>query len=191
MKKKIQDRLTAFSPQPNPQPSFRASAILIPFFHHEGEDSVVFTKRSDRVKHHQRQMSFPGGVYEEHDENLLQTALREAQEEIGLKPEDVEILGQLSDLPTITQFVITPFVGWIPYPYEWKTDPNEVDEVIAVPFSFFCDHHNCKTQSFEYAGSQYTSPLFNYSPPNAKNKDPYPIWGATARILLELVALLK
>lgn len=190
MKNKIKKHLSAYTPQANPQPSFHAAAILIPFLHKKGEDHVVLTKRSHKVRHHQGQMSFPGGMFGKKDENLLQTALREAYEEIGLKPEDVEILGQLSDVPTITQFVITPFVGWIKIPsYKWKMNLREVSQVITVPFSFFCNRHNCVMQTFKYKGSSYTAPVFNYS--TSHKKERYMIWGATARILLELTALLK
>ena len=188
MKNKIQKKLAAFTPQVNQQPSFHAAAILIPFYNHEGKDYVVLTKRSHNVRHHQGQMAFPGGLFSKKDQGLLQTALREADEEIGIKAKDITILGQLSDVPTITQFIITPFVGWIPYPYHWKVDPKEVDEVVKVPFSFFCNHRNCTMQSFKYKGSAYMAPAFHYKTLQPKS---YLIWGATARILLELVALLK
>ena len=191
MKAKIRNRLKSFQPIPHRNPSLHAAAVLIPFYHHSGKDYVVLTKRSHRVQHHQGQMSFPGGVLEKTDRDLLHTALRESDEEIGLKPKDVEILGQLSDFPTITHFVITPFVGWVPYPYTWRPDPIEVEEVISVPFDFFCDHRHYEMHSFEYRGKGFTAPVFRYLPPRALRKTPYEIWGASARILLELVALLK
>ena len=92
--------------------------------------------------HHKGQISFPGGACEPEDTGLLATALRETEEEIGVPLETVEVLGALDDFPTITSFVVTPFVGVIPYPFAYVLNEDEVDSVIEVPISFLLDPDN-------------------------------------------------
>jgi len=154
--------------------NLKASAVLIPLFDRVGQYHVLFTERSDEVVFHKGQVCFPGGTYQPSDANLVQTALRESAEEIGLQPEDVEILGQLDDITTFTSdYVISPFVGLIPHPYSFKPDRREIKEIFAVPLSFFLDEANFKQDSYAY---EYEGHL---------------IWGATARILRQLIGLLR
>jgi 8-oxo-dGTP pyrophosphatase MutT (NUDIX family) len=109
----------------------RVSAVLVPIFMKSGQYHLLFIQRTERVKEHKGQISFPGGAYEKADELLLNTALREAEEEIGLAPGDVEVLGELDDMLTVaTNYVISPFVGLIPYPYKFKLDNWETEELI-------------------------------------------------------------
>ena len=120
-------------------PPFSHAAVLLPLFK-KGEDyHILFTKRTDRVKYHKGQISFPGGGVDEEDSDLEETALREAYEEIGLNRKDVEILGALDDIVTVTQFIVTPFVGHFSYPYPLKTSPIEIDEAIEIPLSFLLE----------------------------------------------------
>ena len=93
------------------------AGVLIPMYEKDGEHFVIFTLRTETVEHHKGQISFPGGAFNPGDENLLDTALRESFEEIGLFPSDVEVMGELDDQVTVSNFRITPFVGFIPYPY--------------------------------------------------------------------------
>ncbi|MFU8795957.1 MAG: NUDIX hydrolase [Dehalococcoidia bacterium] len=151
-----------------------ASAVLIPIFSRQGQYHLLFTERSDEVDFHKGQVCFPGGKQEPADSTLLETALREAEEEISLRARDVEILGELDDMPTITtNYVISPFVGFIPHPYPFKIDSREIREVFSVPLSFLADDANFRedTWSYEYEG--------------------HVIWGATARILRQFVELLR
>lgn len=148
--------------------------MLIPLFYREGQYHVLFTERSDEVDFHKGQVCFPGGRQEPSDSSLLETALREAEEEISLKAEDVQILGEFDDNLTFTSnYVISPFVAFIPYPYPLKADGREVREIFSVPLSFLMDEDNSKRDSctYEYGG--------------------HIIWGATARILTQLIDLLK
>ena len=116
--------------------NLRASAVLIPLFCNQGQCHVLFTERSDEVVFHRGQVCFPGGTQEPSDSSLLQTALREIEEEIDLKANDVEILGELDDSMTLTSnYVISPFVAFISWPYKFKIDPVEVEEIIEVPIS--------------------------------------------------------
>ena len=92
--------------------SLTPSAVLVPIYHKQGEYYILFTKRTEDVKNHKGQISFPGGVHQEEDRTLVDTALRESAEEIGLMPNDVEVLGELDDTTTVTSsFIISPFVG--------------------------------------------------------------------------------
>jgi 8-oxo-dGTP pyrophosphatase MutT (NUDIX family) len=154
--------------------NLKASAVLIPLFYNQGEYHVLFTERSDEVVFHKGQVCFPGGTQESSDVSLLQTALREAEEEIGLDAKDIETLGELDDITTlVTNYVISPFVAFIPYPHSLKTDGKEVKATFSVPLSFLMDEANFKQDSYAY---EYEGHI---------------IWGATARILRQFVDLLK
>ena len=151
-----------------------ACAVLMPLFCRQGQYHILFTERSDEVYSHKGQVCFPGGKQEPTDSTLLETALRETEEEIDLKAEDVRILGELDDIPTITtSYVISPFVGLIPHPYAFRADSREIREIFSVPLSFLIDEANFRrdTWSYEYEG--------------------HTIWGATARIVRQFVDLLR
>jgi len=154
--------------------NLRASAVLIPLFYNQGQYHVLFTRRSEEVDFHKGEVCFPGGTREPSDSSLLQTALRETEEEISLKAEDVEILGEFDDSVTLTSnYVISPFVALIPHPYPLKADGREIREIFSVPLSFLMDEANFKQDSYAY---EYEGHI---------------IWGATARILRQFVDLLK
>lgn len=160
------------------------SAVLIPVYYRDGEYYILFTKRTDTVKDHKGQISFPGGAYEEQDGTLVNTCLRECTEEIGLPAEAVELLGELDDLPTTTSnYVISPFVAVIPWPCSFKVDPKEVEEIIEVPLSALLDK-DCRRQETEIIDGQVV------------NKYEYHyqgriIWGATARILNQFLGIVS
>ena len=154
--------------------NLKASAVLIPLFYNQGQYHVLFTERSEEVDFHKGQVCFPGGTREPSDSSLLQTALREIEEEISLKAKDVEILGEFDDSVTLTSnYVISPFVALIPHPYPLKADAREIREIFSVPLSFLMDEANFKQESYEY---EYEGHI---------------IWGATARILRQFIDLLK
>jgi len=154
--------------------NLRASAVLILLFYNQGQYYVLFTERSDEVNFHKGQVCFPGGTQEPSDSSLLQTALREIEEEISLKAKDVEILGELDDSVTLTSnYVISPFVAFIPHPYPFKAEGREIREIFSVPLSFLMDEANFKQDSYAY---EYEGHV---------------IWGATAGILKQFIDLLK
>jgi len=154
--------------------NLRASAVLMPLFYSQGQYHILFTERSDEVVFHKGQVCFPGGTWEASDSDLLQTALREAKEEIGLDAKDIEILGELDDMLTfVTDYVISPFVGLITHPHSFKTNGREVKGAFSVPLSFLMNEANFKQDSYAY---EYEGHV---------------IWGATARILRQLIGLLK
>ncbi len=159
---------------------YTPSAVLIPLYEREGECYLVFTKRTEIVNHHKGQISFPGGGRHPEDATLMDTALRESWEEIGLKPEDAEILGELDDIATYTtNFVISPFVAAIPYPYEFRLSPYEVEGIIEVPLSVLVDQSNF-SQEVVSLGDQLILQYF-YSHGDQV------IYGATARILKQFL----
>jgi 8-oxo-dGTP pyrophosphatase MutT (NUDIX family) len=113
---------------------------------------------------------------------LLDTALRETFEEIGVPPEAVEVLGALDDFPTISRFAVTPFVGVIPHPFPYRLHHREVEAVVEVPLSFLQDPAHLRVEALEYEGRIYDVLFWDYGP--------YTIWGATARILKSLLDLI-
>lgn len=174
MKHRIRELLRDRKKQRITGENLKASAVVMPIFYDRGEYHVLFTERSDEVVFHKGQVCFPGGTQEPSDSSLLRTALREAEEEIGLEAKDIEILGELDDIVTVvTSYVISPFVAFIRYPRSLKTDGREVKGTFSVPLSFLMDEANFNQDScaYEYEG--------------------HVIWGATARILRQFVDLLK
>jgi 8-oxo-dGTP pyrophosphatase MutT (NUDIX family) len=163
--------------------SFPHAAVLVPLFQ-KGEDyHILFTKRTDQVKHHKGEISFPGGMMDKEDLNLEKTALREAFEEIGLKESDVQILGALDDIVTVTEFVVTPFVGLFPYPYPFKTSTIEIAELIEVPLSALLKEGCFKEREIMRGTKKEIVNTYQY-----KN---HLIWGATARILKQFLDLIS
>lgn len=165
--------------------SLRRAAVLIPLFKTSSEYRVLFTKRTDTVDAHKGQISFPGGKVEDEDASPLETALREADEEIGLSRKDVTVLGRMDDARTLSSnYIVHPFVGLIPYPYDFNTSVQEVRELIEVPFQVFLSGDPAgENTPVVYEGVTYQS-LAYYHRGEV-------IWGATARIMRNLVDLVK
>jgi 8-oxo-dGTP pyrophosphatase MutT (NUDIX family) len=164
-------------------PSFAHAAVLVPLFNKEGNCHLLLTKRTDQVKHHKGEISFPGGMVDEDDLGLEDTALREAFEEIGLKESDVQIIGALDDIVTVTEFIVTPFVGLFPYPYPFKTSPVEIAELIEVPLSFLLTEENFNEREITRMGRKEIIYAYQYGG--------HTIWGATARILKQFLDIIS
>jgi len=162
--------------------SFARAAVLVPLFNKEGSCHLLLTKRTDQVKYHKGEISFPGGMVDEDDLSLENTALREAFEEIGLKESDVQIIGALDDIVTVTEFIVTPFVGLFPYPYPFETNPVEIAELIEVPLSFLLTEENFNEQEITRVGRRESIYAYQYGE--------HTIWGATARILKQFLDLI-
>jgi 8-oxo-dGTP pyrophosphatase MutT (NUDIX family) len=163
-------------------PGCQPAAVLIPVFWRQDTPHLVFTQRTDTVKHHRSQISFPGGVADPGDADLLATALREAQEEIGLDPGQVEVLGMLQPTATITGFWINPFVGLIPYPYDFRPNPEEVAHLLIYPLPAFLPPARWRTGPYTYQGKTVSVCCWH--------QGDICIWGATARLLLDLLSRL-
>lgn len=153
----------------------RQAAVLVPVVWQGGEARVILTKRSSALKHHPGQIAFPGGKQESFDATLEDTALREAWEEIGLKPGNVETLGRLPSHETVTSFNVTPVLGRVRADFQAVADPGEVAEIFSVPLAHLTVPGRFQVQSRIWQGRPRSYYVVPYGP--------YYIWGATARIL--------
>lgn len=161
---------------------FRPAAVLVPVVARTDALSVLLTRRTDHLHHHPGQISFPGGRVEKADTSPVMTALRETEEEIGLEPDRVELLGELPEYFTGTGFRITPVVGLVHPPFELQLDTFEVAEAFEVPLAHFLDPANHQRHRTEYKGrwrEYYAMPYGDYF-----------VWGATAGILVSLYRFL-
>jgi len=158
--------------------SLRPAAVLMPLVPSERGWEFLLTRRTEHLKHHAGQIAFAGGRMEPGDRDLAATALRVAQEEVGLPAHAVEILGALAPLPTITGFQVLPVVGLLEKPMAWIIDPSEVDEAFLVPVDFALDPANRQRQSALYRGRRRHFDVIRYGR--------HTIWGATASMLVEL-----
>jgi 8-oxo-dGTP pyrophosphatase MutT (NUDIX family) len=162
---------------------FAHAAVLVPLFKKGKDCHLLFTKRTDTVRYHKGEISFPGGVFDEGDSELEQTAVREAFEEIGLQQDDVQILGVLDDIVTITEFIVTPFVGLFPYPYPFKVSPIEIAELIEVPLSSLFDEKCFGEREIMQGEKRRIVYTYQYGK--------HTIWGATALILKQFLDLIS
>ena len=183
MEEKIKEILACRDKACIDEPGLIRAAVLIPLFKKDGEYHVLLTRRTDKVGTHKGQISFPGGKRDE-GEDLLSTALREAKEEMGIAEKDVRILGELDDMCTFSSdFCIAPFVGLIPYPYSFQINRYEIEEIIEVPLSLFLDEAKFREELRSRNGELV--PVYFYQ------HNEHTIWGATARILKQLMDLLS
>ncbi len=158
------------------------SAVLVPIFYEQGQYYLLFTKRTETVKVHKGQISFPGGTYEERDETLLDTALRESAEEIGLMADEVEVLGELDDTVTTTSnYIISPFVAYITRSHQFEVDGEETEGIIEVPILRLLDKDCLRQETEVIDGETVTLYFYHY-----QGKV---IWGATARILNQFLEI--
>ncbi|HXG42114.1 MAG TPA: CoA pyrophosphatase [Dehalococcoidia bacterium] len=167
------------------QPGAVPAAVLVPLYLKEGQAHVLLTERTHHVEHHKGQISFPGGARDPEDPDLLATALRESYEEAGIHPQDVEVIGRLDDIVTITNFLVTPYVGVLRCQsgYGFCAHPREVASLLEVPLPHLLDWRNMELELRQWRGTPVLVPAFHWNG--------YRIWGATARILKQLLDLLQ
>jgi 8-oxo-dGTP pyrophosphatase MutT (NUDIX family) len=161
----------------------RPAAVLVPVVKREKELTVLFTRRTAHLNDHAGQISFPGGRAEAGDAGAAETAMREAEEEIGLPAGRVEVLGELHQYVTVTGYRVTPVVGLVTPPLDLKPDDFEVAEVFEVPLAFLLDPANHQRNHVLFDGRErhyYAIPFRHYY-----------IWGATAGMLMNLNAFLR
>ena len=173
-------RVAAYSPASSAEGGHEA-AVLAPVIDRDGGPHLLFTKRADHLGEHPGQMSFPGGGREPSDEDLLATAKREANEEIGLRPDEVDVVGQLDDLPTVTRYRIRPFVSQIP-DRAYEPDEREVAEIALLSVAALTDRANYESEHRDHP---------HYGPIRLHffHVDGYTVWGATGRMLVQFLEL--
>jgi 8-oxo-dGTP pyrophosphatase MutT (NUDIX family) len=166
------------------RPGTRKAAVLVPLFQAEtGSARLLLTVRSQSVRHHRGQISFPGGHIEAQDRDATSAALREASEEVGIHAASVRVLGELDLVPTVTSnYVIAPIVGEVPAGLTLRLEPAEVDRALEVDLSEFRDPASRHIKRLEWAGELVDVPFFEVAGEI--------IWGATARIICALLEVI-
>ncbi len=164
------------------KPRLRAAGVLIPVVDRPETPSILLTKRSKDLRHHAGQVSFPGGVMESDDEDIVATALRETHEEVGIAPGYIDVAGYLQPIATITGYAVTCVIGIVDHPVELQAHPLEVDEIFEVPLPFLLDEANMEVTEGEFEGARLPVASFHY--------EGHRIWGATAGMLVRFSELL-
>ncbi|GAC1566977.1 MAG: CoA pyrophosphatase [Ktedonobacteraceae bacterium] len=167
------------------RPYARKAAVLIGLFEHEGEATRVFIRRASTMRSHSGEIAFPGGSVDQGDESPVWTALREAQEEIGLHPARVEVLGVMPPVFTVvSNFLITPVVAYLPQgPGTLRMEPGEVADLLLLPLQGLADPAITHTEEWTRGGLARSVYFYDYGS--------YRVWGATARMLNALLGLLN
>jgi 8-oxo-dGTP pyrophosphatase MutT (NUDIX family) len=162
-----------------------SAAVMIPLVWWKDEWHLVFTRRTETVEHHKGQVSFPGGGSNADETTPEQTALREAEEEIGLKSVDVRLLGRMNEVLTITNYRVTPVVGVMPWPYEVRPEPAEVERVFTIPLLWLSRRENWKELPVTPDGVPRSFLVISYLPYEGEV-----LWGASARMTHNFLSVL-
>lgn len=165
--------------------NFRPASVLLPLMMREQGMQVLLTQRAAHLHHHAGQISFPGGRVDATDTSAEHTALREAQEEIGLAESQVEVLGRLPQYFTGTGFSVTPIVALVHPPYQFNSDPFEVASIFEVPLSFLMNPRHHQRRQIDYPDGSGKRSFY------AMPYEEYFIWGATAGMLRNLFHFLR
>lgn len=171
----IRDALERRTPITAAPEGLMPAAVMLLIYRKDGEHCVLLNKRSMTVEHHKGEMSFPGGARDPEDSDFEDTALRETDEEMGIKPSDITILGRLDDNVTRSNFLVKVFVGTIPYPYEFRPSSHEIAEVVEIPISVLRDPAYWRWDSRIEDGVRTSVRSYGYRE--------HLVYGATAKIL--------
>jgi 8-oxo-dGTP pyrophosphatase MutT (NUDIX family) len=159
------------------------AAVMVLLYLKDGDYCVLLNKRSQQVEHHKGEMSFPGGARDPSDLNSLETALRETEEEMGIRRSDVTVLGRLDDIATRSNFGVRVYLGTIPYPYPFNPSPLEVAEVVEIPLSVLRDPKNQRYETRWMNGETITACSYAHKQ--------HLVFGATAKILQQFLEVLE
>jgi|GEM_PF-138239 len=165
----------------NEETHLKCAAVLVPLVWHDEEWHLLYTRRTDTVESHKGQVSFPGGACDEDETTPEETALREAYEEIGLNPNDVRVLGRLTNLITITYFRVTPVIGVVKWPTVFRVGEHEVARIFTIPLAWLSNPSN--RWQFEMPGRSRS--LIAFHPYDGEL-----LWGATARMTVDFLKVL-
>ena len=184
----IRDALASYRPRRIERDGLPRAAVLVPLYETDGAPHVLLTLRTGTVEHHKGQISFPGGAQDAEDLDLVATALRETEEEIGLLREHVEVIGQLDDIITVSDFLVSTYVGRVssPAPYPFAPSAIEVAELLAVPLPHLHEPSTLNAAPAPWRDPDGRSRLV---PPPSYRFGEHLIWGATARVLRQFLEL--
>lgn len=160
------------------------AAVLIPFVCVDGEWNILFTKRTNDVAKHQGEISFPGGAAEKQDRNLIETALRETCEEIGISKTKIKVLGTIDPVPTVSNYCVLPVIGIIDWPVEVNLNQCEVEKILFIPVDWLKHDENWYQQEYFYAEGK-TRPLIHYKDYCGEH-----LWGLTAMLTQKALQLI-
>lgn len=180
---RLKAALSPGTPSLDPPADLRPAGVLVPLCERNGKVMVVLARRTERVPHHKGQVCFPGGSQDPGDADLFATALREAEEELGIRGESVELLGAMEPVPTVTGFFIQPYVVRLSGEERFSLDEFEMAEVFEVPLSVFAEEERYRCAESTFLGNDYKVYFLDYGP--------HTIWGATAKILHQLAELAR
>lgn len=158
------------------------AAVLIPILGEADAFSFLLTERTQKVETHKGQISFPGGVQDGSDKDLLQTALRETWEEIGLAANSIHVLGEFDEYFSITGLIVTPFAAWIAPQHQLTPNPDEVETILQVPFSFFREKRFERVETRVRLGEERKIYFYNFQGTD--------IWGLTAQIIRDFLRVI-
>lgn len=176
LREQLREALAAYEPGRSDRREAKPAAVLLLLYERDDGLHLLFQERSHQVEHHKGQISFPGGARDEGDEGAAFTALRETHEEVGVAPADVDLLGEIDEIWTISDFRVRPFVGWLrEWPYPFRFAPREVASLLEVPFAHLRDPATLVEDVREVDGRRAVLPAYRWGE--------HLIWGATARIL--------
>ena len=176
-KKFVTENLSARNKRSIDFPGYKKSAVLILFMEKNGLPHVIMTLRTDKVSTHKGQVSFPGGGYDSTDKSFLDTALRETMEEVGIPPEEIEILGEFDEYISIMGYHVYVHVGAINRPHEYVVCRDEIDEMLEVPFSIFYNEEYNRCEKITHDGREFDVYFYDFASTT--------IWGMTARIITD------
>jgi len=160
----------------------KKAAVIIPLFYKENEPFLLFTKRTEKVEHHKGQISFPGGAREKGDRDLQVTAVRETWEEMGIRPEDLTVIGRTDNFLTNTHFMVTPFVAHFPHPYPYKINKDEIEQILEVPLQHLMQPEIFRVEKWFRNGIMWDIHYYQFNG--------QVIWGVTGFLLSNFLSLI-
>jgi 8-oxo-dGTP pyrophosphatase MutT (NUDIX family) len=181
----IKIALANFPPKPLPDDGSKRGAVLVPIYEKADELFIIFTKRTEHLPYHKGQISFPGGKLEEQDCALMDCALRETKEEIGLIEEKITIIGELNQIKTnSSNILLSAFVGLIDYPFKLQKNDEEVEEIIEIPLKDLLNDSQWEQKEILVGRERTEKVWFFYYHDKI-------VWGATAKIIMQFLSLIR
>lgn len=178
MRNLLAERLSGYAPRQLAL-DYPEAGVLVPVTNNHQQPELIFTLRSDNLRTHRGQVSFPGGRRDLTDSSLEATALRESHEEIGLPPEHVRVIAPLSQVMSRYGIVVTPYVGVVPEDYPLVASPDEIESIFQVPIDFFLEDRRERTDALGFLNHTFYVPCYRW--------ERYQIWGLSAVILVDFL----